>query len=155
MKPEEALHLFQMRHSCRKFSDEDIDLKELNIIAEAGLSAPCARGIHASHLFIYKKGEDGYNSLIEIIKKETGKDAFYNAPVIVLVALDEKSSEPIRDGSAVIENMLLAASILSIGSCWIHAPSVVFSGEKKHLLKEIDIPENYQIVDAVSLGYPA
>jgi hypothetical protein len=37
----------------------------------------------------------------------------------------------------------------------MQATSVVFSGEKKHLLKEIDIPENYQIVDAVSLGYPA
>jgi nitroreductase len=155
MTIDDMLRLFESRHSVRSFSKESVTPKELNAVTKAGLLAPCARGIHASHLFVFKKGEDGYDNLIEICQKTIGKDPFYDAPIIILECTDSTSVEPIKDGSAVIENMLLAASAIDLGACWINAPYKIFADENKALLKKIEIPEDYQVIGAIVLGNEA
>ena len=151
MKPEDILHIFEKRHSCRAFSDEPVPVKSIGIICQAGLMAPCAMGKHASHLFVFKRGEDDYNTLIQLSKDDNGRNPFYSAPVIILECLDRNSVHMTRDGGAVIENILLAASMLDLGACWIHAPSVIFGNNPK-LLKRIGIPTDYVVVGGISLG---
>lgn len=153
MKNEDVDRIFSKRHSCRNFSSESVNLKDIGCITKAGLLAPCGMGKHASHLFVFKKGEAGYDKLEKIMLEKTNRDPFYQAPVIIVECIDSNSIEPIRDGSAVIENMLLAASMLNLGACWIHAPSVVLNADKT-LLKKVEIPEEYTVVDAVALGHP-
>ncbi len=155
MKADDIEKLFLRRHSSRSFSSEDVNIKDIGVITKAGLSAPCGMGRHCSHLFVFKKGDEAYKRLTSIVKDKTGRDAFYDAPIIIMECVDKDSVAPIRDGSAVIENMLLAASMLNLGACWIHAPSKVFINEDKHLLKKIDIDENYQVIDAIVVGHNA
>jgi len=154
MKHEEVGKLFSRRHSCRSFSDELVSIMDIGTITKAGLSAPCGIGVHASHLFVYKKGEADYKRLVDIFVRSSGRNPFYDAPVIIIECVDHSSIAPVRDGSAVIENMLLAASFINLGSCWIHAPSVFFSkDENKPLLKNIGIPKEYLVIDSVIIGH--
>ena len=50
----------------------------------------------------------------------TDIDPFYGAPVVLVVLADKSSRTYLYDGSLVMENMMLAASSLGLGSCWIH-----------------------------------
>ena len=48
-----------------------------------------------------------------------------------------------------------AAHAVGVGSCWIHRAREEFSSDKgKKLLKEWGIPESYEGIGHVVLGYP-
>ena len=43
---------------------------------------------------------------------------YYDAPTYVLVFAPSLANNPVQDGSCVLENMMLAAHALGLGSCW-------------------------------------
>ena len=45
-------------------------------------------------------------------------DPYYGAPVIILVLADGTANTFVEDGSCVLENMMLAAASLGLGSVW-------------------------------------
>jgi nitroreductase len=49
--------------------------------------------------------------------------------------------------------MLLAATSLGLGSCWLAAVDVV--DQSPTLMTELEIPEHYAIVAPLIFGYPA
>ena len=51
---------------------------------------------------------------------------FYGAPVVLVVLADKSVPTCVYDGSVAIENMLLAAHSLGLGSCWIHRAKQTF-----------------------------
>lgn len=60
----------------------------------------------------------------------------------------------IEDGSCVLENMMIAAQSLGVGSIWIHWERQMFDGEAgKALLKKWGLSETLRGVGAVALGY--
>lgn len=152
MTNQEVKELFEKRHSIREYLDEKVPSKDIGTIVEAGLLAPCGMHIHASHLYVFNKGEVGYSKLVEIMVNKLGKDPFYGAPTIIIETVDNSSIAKIQDGTCVIENMLLAASFLGYGSCWINAPYKVFVNDDKKLLKEIGIPVEYDVIAAIVVG---
>ena len=73
-----------------------------------------------------------------------------------MVLADSTVRTWIEDGSLVLGNMMLAASTLGVGSCWIHRARQEFdSPEGKELLQKWGIPENYRGVGHCILGYEA
>ncbi|WP_369126927.1 nitroreductase family protein [Bifidobacterium pullorum] len=61
-----------------------------------------------------------------------------------------------EDGSCVLENMMLAAHALGLGTVWVHREREIFDGKKgKALLREWGLPETLRGVGAIVLGYPA
>ena len=64
-------------------------------------------------------------------------DPYYGAPVVVLVLADENTNTFIEDGSCVLDNIMLAAASLGLGSVWVHREREIFDNLKgKTLLKE-------------------
>lgn len=83
-------------------------------------------------------------------------DPYYGAPVVILVLADGNSKTFVEDGSCVLENMMLAAHSLGLGSVWVHREREIFDSEKgKTLLREWNLPETLRGVGAIALGYPA
>ena len=78
------------------------------------------------------------------------------AALVVLVVLADKNvNTRVYDGSLTLGNMMLTAHELGLGSCWIHRARDEFASEKgKSLLKEWGIPETYEGIGHVVLGYP-
>ena len=77
----------------------------------------------------------------------------YAAAAIVVMSKADEQETPYwqADCGAVVENILLEATELGIGSCWIgEYPNI----EKSQKVKEILlIPEDYQVFATISLGY--
>jgi nitroreductase len=61
--------------------------------------------------------------------------------------------DPVIDCSAAVQNILLAAESLNIGSCWIGLIGFFFCDEEE--VKKLEIPIGYNPFYAVCLGYKA
>ena len=60
----------------------------------------------------------------------------------------------IYDGSLVMQNLMLSATSLGIGSCWIHRAKEEFdSDEGKKILADLGIEGDYEGIGHVALGY--
>ena len=81
-------------------------------------------------------------------------DPFYGAPVVLVVLADKNAPTHVYDGSLVMENLMLAAHDLGIGSCWIHRAKEVFESEEgKEILKSLGIEGDYEGIGNCILGY--
>ena len=65
----------------------------------------------------------------------TKNDPFYGAPTAVLVLGEKNNPNGVQDASLVMGNLLLAASGIGLGSCWINRAKETFeTPEGKALL---------------------
>ena len=146
------------RRSCRAYKEEMIKDEELDLILEAGEWAASGKGMQATVMVSVQDPQ-----LVKKLSKMnaevlgTDSDPFYGAPMVVVVFAN-KSVRPtyVEDGSLVLGNMMLAASSLGIGSCWIHRAKEVFESEEgKKLKKEWGLSDDYVGIGHVVLGYPS
>jgi nitroreductase len=119
----------------------------LDKILEAGRQAPSAANKQPWHFIVLTDSE---------IKKELSKEMFNgfikDAPVTIAGCAHKDmiaSKWSIVSTAIALQNMVVAAWTMGIGSCWIGD----FSEEK--VKKLLNIPESWNIVALVSLGYPA
>lgn len=81
-------------------------------------------------------------------------DPYYGAPTILCVLAKKDVHTYIYDGSIVMENMMLAAHSLGVGSCWIHRAKQVFEMPKwKEFLSSLGIEGEYEGIGNLALGY--
>jgi nitroreductase len=74
---------------------------------------------------------------------------------VLVLASPKTRATYVEDGSCALENMMLAAHALGLGSCWIHREREIFaSPEGKALLKKWGVSDEYVGVGSISLGYP-
>lgn len=86
----------------------------------------------------------------------TRSDPYYGAPVILVVLADPKSSTFVEDGSCVLENMMLAAHALGLGSVWVHREREIFDSEEgKSLLRTWGLDQTLRGVGSIAFGYAA
>ena len=82
------------------------------------------------------------------------------APVIIVVCGNEKKIELMygergkkmylyQDTAAAIENLLLLATSLGLGSCWVGA------FDEEELKEVLELPENIKPLAVIPIGYPA
>ena len=85
----------------------------------------------------------------------TDSDPFYGAPVVVVVLADvSKSGTAIEDGCLVMQNLMLAAHAMGVGSCWINRAREVFdTDEGKAILRDLGIEGDYEGIGNCVLGY--
>lgn len=153
----ETIKTILSRRSVRSYQPKQITDEELNLILKAGTYAPSAMNQQSSHFTVIQNREL-MDELVALGKEAIGEDRnpFYDAPTVVLVFAKKGNIAPVQDASLAIENMLLAAASLNIGSCWVHCVNRIFSTDKgKEFLKKIGIDEDYMSVGSCILGYPA
>jgi nitroreductase len=76
---------------------------------------------------------------------------FYHAPAVIVVSMRKAALSPLVDCSAAIENMLLAAESLDIGSCWIGLARYYFA--QKDELPRLKLSAGYEPFYAVAFGH--
>ncbi|MBQ8297037.1 MAG: nitroreductase [Ruminococcus sp.] len=145
------------RRSCKSFKPDMVSDEIINQIVEAGLHAASGMGKQSPIILVVtdKAERDKLSELNAKYDPMHRTDPFYNAPVVLAVLVPENVPTAIYDGSLVIGNMMLAASSLGIGSCWIHRAKEVFEdAEGKALLKKLRIDEEYQGIGHCVIGVP-
>lgn len=143
------------RRSCRKYKTEQIKNEELNQILEAGTYAPTGMGKQSPVIVVVQDKE-----MIEKISSLNAKVAgmkgnpFYGAPTVLIVFANKEIPTYVYDGTLVMGNLMNAAHAVGVDSCYIFRAKQVFETEEgKALLKEWNIPENYEGIGNCILGY--
>lgn len=146
------------RRSVRSYKPDTLPKDVIYQIVEAGTYAPTGRGLQ-SPIIITVTNKSLRDRLSKINAKIMGKsedfDPFYNAPVVLIVLADKSCPTYIYDGSLVMENLMLSAHSLGVGSCWIHRAKETFETEEgKEILKSLGITGDYEGIGNCILGYP-
>lgn len=153
----ETLQAIKSRRSIRKFKSNMIPKDILDKIIEAGTYAPTGRNAQSPIIIAVtnKEVRDKLSKMNSIIMgKDENFDPFYNAPVCLIVLANKEKPTYIYDGTLVMENLMLAAHDLGIGSCWIHRAKEEFESEEgKELLKSLGISGDYEGIGHCVLGY--
>ena len=153
----EILNIIKTRRSIRSYKPDPVPEELLNAILEAGTYAPTGRG-RQSPTIIAITSEKYRQEISKLNAKVLGSDTdpYYGAPVIILVLADSTVNTFVEDGSCVLENMMLAAASLGLGSVWVHREKEIFdSADGKKLLISWGLPETLCGIGSIALGYPA
>jgi nitroreductase len=136
------------RRSIRRYETKELPEEVLRQILEAGRQAPSAANRQPIH-FVIVKDHDILKDLCDNIITRFVK----SAPVAIVGCADIKSlltgKWAVVDATIAMQNMVIAAWTLGIGSCWIGACN---EAKVKQLLK---IPDKLKVVALITLGYPA
>ncbi len=143
------------RRSIRCFSDRPVEREKIEEIVRAGQYAPSGMN-RQERIFIVVTDKEKRDELSRINASVMGRDTdpFYGAPAVIIVACKKGSFTGVYDASASIENMLIAAESLSLGSCWVFRAKEELESEwGKALLSSLGIEDEYVGVGNVALGY--
>ena len=151
-----VLENLKTRRSIRKYLPRQVEPEKLDLILEAGTYAPTGMGMQ-SPVIIAVQDPQSVQKLAKLNAKvmNSSSNPYYDAPTILLVLASSQRGTRVEDGSCVLENMMLAAHSLGLGSCWIHREREMFElPEGKELLSQWGITEPLTGVGALALGYP-
>ena len=164
------------RRSTRKFKQDKIDNDKIQKIIETGRYAPSGGNSQANHFFVIQDPdilsklaqlaqeafakmeirEDTYPSLkTSIFLSKKGTYVFnYHAPVLVVIANQKDYGNNMADVACALENMMIAANDLDLGSCYINQLKWLNEDEKLlRYFQELGLQENERIYGALALGY--
>ena len=152
MNPYEQ-HVFDAiygRRSIRAYrEDREVEHEKIIKLLRAGMAAPSACNIQPWEFIVITDPE-----AVSRVRAGIPRYGDYNAPVIIVVCgvpelIPWEGDAGTADCCAAIENMLIAATAMGLGSVWI-------GGFDTPALRELlDIPEPVVPLGVVYFGYPA
>lgn len=87
--------------------------------------------------------------------KKGGYVFHYNAPVFIVVANKKGYGNAMADSACALENMMIAANALDLGSCWINQLHWLDENENlRRYMMEHGLTEDETITGGLILGYP-
>lgn len=123
----ETLNCIKKRKSVRSFSNKKIPREVIEKIIDAGKAAPSAGGLASQRFFIADKKEEKE----KLARIAWDQDFIAEASHIIVIFADEEKVTrrygsrgkfyAVCDGSAAVENILLAVTDLGLGSVWVGA----------------------------------
>lgn len=144
------------RVSIRKYKDHPVEKELIDEIIEAGIYAPTGRNLQSTKIIAVtdKEMRDRISRANADIMGTT-EDPFYGAPVILIVISDKKVPTHLYDGPIALGYMMLRATELGLGTCWIHRAKQEFDGELgKEILEKLGIEGEFEGIGHLALGYP-
>ncbi len=174
----EAIEAILTRRSTRNFRPDAVEQEKLDTILDAARQAPSGGNSQTSHFLVIRSRdvldrliemtaaafsqmeieENTYASLKHAIaaSKKGGYVFCYNAPLLIAVANKKDYGNNMADCACAIENMMVAANALDLGSCWIN--QLRWLNEDPGLLRylrSLGLREDERVYGSVAIGYPA
>lgn len=169
---DQVLEVIKRRRSVRRFLTDQIDRDEVGRILDGALWAPSGHNAQPWHFLVLRD-----EALLDDLAQRThalmakspcewvrklaarpGYHVFHHAPTVVVVSSEAEDVESgvlsyAADCSAAIQNMLLVAEAMNIGSCWIGLTKILFASGWDGT--PLGIPEGYHPIYSIALGYKA
>lgn len=146
------IELARKRYSVRSYRAEPVEDDKLQLVLEAARLAPTAANRQAFRLIVVHT-KDRESELLRIYNRPW----FVQAPVVICICaipneawvrMDGKNYGDV-DAAIVMDHLVLAATDLGLGTCWIAAFDPVAAREV------LGIPEQVDPIAFTPLGYPA
>jgi nitroreductase len=142
-----VLELITNRRSIRRYRTDEIPQHTVKRILEAGRYAPSADNKQPWHFIVVTNPE---------VKEKLSKgrwNSFIKDSAFTVVGCAYEGSASRKwstvDTTIALQNMVIAAWSLGIGSCWI---GDFKEAEVKRIL---GVPKDWKILSLISFGYPA
>ncbi|MBO5532284.1 MAG: nitroreductase [Fibrobacter sp.] len=171
-----TLEAIKTRRSTRKFKARAVEMEKLQQIVEAGRFGPTGGNAQGNHFFVISNAtalmmlkdmvqtafakmelrDDLYKSLKNsIMLSQKGNYSFsYNAPVLIVVANKKDYGNNMADVACAVENMMLAANELDLGSCYIN--QLKWLNEEPSIrgyLGTLGLKDDERVYASVAIGY--
>lgn len=165
------------RRSTRKYLDQSVSQELLEKIIETGRYAPSGGNSQSNHFLVVQNkqiidhlvkmvektfskmeiNENMYRSLQNSINlsKKGGYVFCYNAPVLIIVANKKDYGNNQADCALALENMMLEANELDLGSCYIN--QLKWLNEDQEILsylQSLGMKEDERVYGSLIVGYP-
>lgn len=147
----ETLNTIFHRRSVRNYTDRQVAEKDLELVVKAGRYAPSGMNTQGWH-FTVLQDKRKLHELAELVAG-AGNTFFYNAPTLILVSYRTGNGFADSDCACALENMMLAAASLGLGSVWCNR--INGNSQFDTSLQAFGVPEGYQVHGCLALGYAA
>ena len=174
----DAMEAILSRRSTRAFADKLPETSLIEKVIEAGRYAPSGGNSQTTHILVITDPvvlaeltrigraafakmeirEDTYASLKNSINaSKRGNYVFhYKTPVLVVTANKKGYGNAMADSACVLENMMIAANALDLGSCWINQLHWLDEDASvREYLYGLGLAEDETVTGGLALGYPA
>jgi nitroreductase len=142
----DALEAIRSRRSVRRFDKTPIDRATLETIVDAGRQAATARNVQPWAFVVVTDGDD-----LRRLAELTGTNApFLKGAGACVAVFCEGTKYFVEDGSAATQNMLVAATALGLGSCWVAGDKKDYAPRVADFLKA---PATHRLMSLVVLGH--
>ena len=165
------------RRSTRKYLNKPVSKELLEKIIETGRYSPSGGNSQSNHFIVIQNKqiidrlvkmvekafskmeitENMYRSLQNSINlsKKGGYVFSYNAPVLIIVANKKDYGNNQADCALALENMMLEANELDLGSCYINQLKWLNEDQKiLSYLQSLGMNEDERVYGSLIVGYP-
>lgn len=155
------------RKSVRAYEDRPIPDDAVARIVEAGQWAPNAGPFQVTVIrnaaLRQKINDRTLNAMTdsdnEFARQRAalpGYQPLYGAPVLILLSAPADAPFSVANAALAAENMLLEATGLGLGSCYLMSSTRALNGDNNRgLAKETGVPEGYAVQCGIVVGYAA
>ncbi len=143
----DMLEAIRERRSVRKFRQDPVERELLDQLVDSGRLAPTAMGKEPWEFVVVT--EDDMRARIAGTT-DYGKFIAEAPACIAVFCKDTKYY--LEDGCAATENILLAATALGLGACWVAGDKKGYADKVRQML---GVPEGYRLVSLLPVGHPA
>ena len=140
----DALEAIRKRRSVRAYTGDAIPKEDLEKILDAGRLAASGNNRQPWEFVVVTD-----RAMIEKLK--VAAQWMDKAGAIVAVVMDPSSRWWLEDGSAAVENILIASTALGYGSCWLEGYTLRLEEQLKALL---NVPKEKRLLTLVPIGVP-
>ena len=175
--PNTIMDCIRSRRSVRKYKDEPVSEEHLQVLLEAAIWAPS--GSNQQSWFFTAVQNTGIindlNALVRttfltwdttdeyLLNTKSKKNAenpnihfFFHAPLLIIASNEQENRNGMADCAAALQNILLAATSLGLGSCWVN--QLRWLREEKTIrqyLAKLGVPKNHLVCGAAVIGHAA
>jgi len=161
----DVLKIIKSRRSVRNYSPEQISQEHMDLILESAIFAPSAGNGQPWHFTVIQNPDllryvnDTTREILAKSDKEWMRNfglnpdfkVAYNAPCLIIISGRKGEFDPNADCAFAMENMMLAAESLGIGSVCLGIIKIYF--ENKNEVEKLKIPQGYTPFYGIAFGY--
>lgn len=159
---EHVLEFLKARRSTRRFQQRAVPGDALEAVLEAGRFAPSGKNVQATHFLVIENKEvlaklaqlvrEGFQRAGE--ERPEGYTFHYNPAVLIVTCNRLDNPNNLADCACALENMMLMASGLELGSCWINQLKTLNGDEALNdYLISLGMDPQERVFGALALGY--
>ena len=149
-KKDLMLDYIKSRRAVREYLEKEPTDKAIEKILDAGRWAPSGLN-NQPWRFVVIKDKDVKEDISRLTKYSK---IVRSAPVLICVFLDNQEvynrDKDMLSAGACIQNMILEAHSLCLGTCWLGE----ILNKKEKINQLLKVPRDYELMAVVTLGYP-
>ena len=141
----DALEAIRRRRSIRKYKTDPVPRKDLETIVDAGRLAATGYNRQPWEFIVV-------TDPATIQRLDAEAHWVRRVPAVIAVVLDTSAEYWHEDGAAATENLLIAATALGYGSCWLEGYTIP---REESLKAVLGIPPARKLLTLVTVGMAA